>query len=214
MHVQRGDFRIKLSKSQLFFFFFLVNEGMRLVWVPRPVFLLLFLAVVLVLSSLFQSISKQKNLQFSSNPLFVFSLCNIIIFAIIVGDHRPPTEEVDSILPFLSGSAEDATDGVEDDGSNKHCNMDGHVNGSEDVDDQVDESEEEDGEYDSDGYNEDDDDNGSDDEIGWEDTDESDDNLETRVENFIDRVYKGWREERLRDTPCNPLQFLGCINPL
>ncbi|KAL6174568.1 hypothetical protein ACLB2K_051214 [Fragaria x ananassa] len=190
-----------------------VNQGMKLVWVPRPVLLLLFIAIVIVLSSLFQSISNQRNLKFSSNPLFVFSLCNIIILAIIVGDHRPPTEEVESILPFLSSSSEDATDDIEDDGSNKHCNIDDHVNGNDNVDDEVDQSEEEDADYDSDGYDEDDDDNGSNDEIGWGDTDESDDNLETRVEDFIDRVYKGWQEERLRDL-CNPLQFFGYINPL
>lgn len=185
---------------------------MRLVWVPRPAFLLLFLAVVFVLTSLFQSISKQRNLQFTSNPLFVFSLFNIIIFAIIVGDHRPSTEEVGGILPFLYG--EDATDDIEDDDSEKHCNMDGYVNGSKEVDDQDDESEEDEGDYDSDGYYEDDDDNSSNDEIGWGDTDESDDNLEGRVEDFIDRVYKGWQEERLRDSLCNPLQLFGYINPL
>lgn len=173
---------------------------------------MLFLAAVLVLTSLFQSISKQRNLQFSSNPLFVFSLFNIIIFAIIVGDHRPSTEDVGGILPFQCD--EDASDDREDDDSGKHCDMDGYVHGSEEVDDQDDESEEDEGDYDSDGYHEDDDDNGSNDEIGWGDTDESDDNLERRVEDFIDRVYKGWREERLRDSLCNPLQFFGYINPL
>ncbi|XP_050378248.1 uncharacterized protein LOC126795452 [Argentina anserina] len=186
---------------------------MRLVWVPRPVFLL-FLAIVLVLIFLFQSISQQNNLQFSSNPLFVFSICNIIIVAIIIGDHRPSGVEVDSILPFLSGSAEDATYYSKDDGSSKqYCNIAGLVNSSENVDNDVDESEENTN-YDSDGYDEDDDDNGSSDEIGWGNTDESDDNLETRVEDFINRVYKGWQEERLRDSLYSPLQFFGYTNPL
>lgn len=92
--------------------------------------------------------------------------------------------------------------------------MDGYNNGSKEVDDQDDESEEDEGDYDYDGSYEDDDDNSCNDEIGWGDTDESDDNLETRVEDFIDRVYKGWREERLRDSLCNPMQLFGYINPL
>ena len=74
------------------------------------------------------------------------------------------------------------------------------------IDDCVDD-ESEDYSFDSDGYNEDDDDNGSDDEVGWGDMDEHNSNLEKRIEDFIDKVNKGWKEERLRDSLSNPLQF-------
>ncbi|ONI06794.1 hypothetical protein PRUPE_5G081400 [Prunus persica] len=177
---------------------------MRVVGVPGTVFLLLFMAAALVLSSLLQSISKES-LHFSSNPLFVFSLFNIIIVAIIVGSHRSSSGEVDSIIPFLYHQyepEEDADNDVEDTKSDKYLNLDGYENGSDCVDD-----ESEDYSFDSDGYNEDDDDNGSDDEVGWGDMDEHNSNLEKRIEDFIDKVNKGWKEERLRDSLSNPLQF-------
>ncbi|KAM2819226.1 hypothetical protein PS2_037670 [Malus domestica] len=128
---------------------------MRFDGVPTPIFLLLFLASLLVLSYFLQSISR-RNLHFSSNPPFVFLLFNIIIVAIIVGNHRPSSVEADDIISFVYHSYE-----LEEDGA--------------------------------DGYDKDDDDNGSEGEIGWGDMDEYDYNLEKRIEDFIDKVNKGWR---------------------
>lgn len=55
----------------------------------------------------------------------------------------------------------------------------------------------------SDGYDEDDDDDddGSDEEVGWTDEEQDDDNddLNKRIEEFIAKVNKGWREEWLRE---------------
>ncbi|KAM2034984.1 hypothetical protein ACFX16_038135 [Malus domestica] len=142
---------------------------MRFDGVPTPIFLLLFLGSLLVLSYFLQLISR-RNLHFSSNPPFVFLLVNIIIVAIIVGNHRPSSVEADDIISFAYHSYE-----LEEDGA--------------------------------DGYDEDDDDNGSKGEIGWGDMDEYDYNLEKRIEDFIDKVNKGWREERVRDGVSYPLQI-------
>ncbi|TQD81699.1 hypothetical protein C1H46_032751 [Malus baccata] len=149
---------------------------MRFVGVPTPIFLLLFLASLLVLSYFLQSIS-QRNLHFSSNPPFVFLLFNIIIVAIIVGNHRPSFVEVDDIISFVYHSYELEEDGAGDAEDTKN------------------------------GYDEDDDDNGSEGEIGWGDMDEYYYNLEKRIEDFIDKVNKGWREERVRDGVSYPLQI-------
>ncbi|KAB2622549.1 phosphopantothenoylcysteine decarboxylase subunit VHS3 [Pyrus ussuriensis x Pyrus communis] len=181
---------------------------MMFVGVPRPIFLLLFLASALVLSYFLQSISR-RDLQFSSNPLFVFSLFNIIIGAIIVGNHRPSSGEADDAISFVYHSyelEEDGADDSEDAKSDKYSSLEGCDHCRDHVDDN-DDGESEDGDFDFEGYEEDDDDNGSDDEIGWGDMDEYDCNLEKRIEDFIDKVNKGWREERLRDGLSYPLQL-------
>ncbi|KAM2504226.1 hypothetical protein PS1_038166 [Malus domestica] len=167
---------------------------MRFDGVPTPIFLLLFLASLLVLSYFLQSISR-RNLHFSSNPPFVFLLVNIIIVAIIVGNHRPSSVEADDIISFVYHSYE-----LEEDGA-------GYDKCSDHVDDNDGGESESDDHFDSDGYDEDDDDNGSEGEIGWGDMDEYDYNLEKRIEDFIDKVNKGWREERVRDGVSYPLQI-------
>ncbi|XP_009373368.2 secreted acidic protein 1A [Pyrus x bretschneideri] len=181
---------------------------MMFVGVPRPIFLLLFLASALVLSYFLQSISR-RDLQFSSNPLFVFSLFNIIIGAIIVGNYRPSSGEADDAISFVYHSYELEEDGADDSAdakSDKYSSLEGCDHCRDHVDDN-DDGESEDDDFDFEGYEEDDDDSGSDDEIDWGDMDEYDCNLEKRIEDFIDKVNKGWREERLRDGHSYPLQL-------
>ncbi|KAJ9173479.1 hypothetical protein P3X46_016603 [Hevea brasiliensis] len=115
-------------------------------------------------------------LNFSSS-LFFFSMLNTIILAVIVGSYGPSVEEGDGVWYSFQSSY--------DDHSNDSC--------SEDDDDDSKEN------YFSDGYDEDDDDSGGDGEIGWEDDDGVDDNLRRRIEDFISKVNKGWREEWLRE---------------
>ncbi|CAL5432860.1 unnamed protein product [Camellia sinensis] len=96
----------------------------------------------------------------------------------------------------------DVFDELEEEQTNEIHNVYKH----EDYDDD-DENVDYDGDYyDSDGYDEDNDDDGSDDVVGWEDDDEEeeeeeeyDDDLESKVEEFIAKVIKGWKEEQLTE---------------
>ncbi|KAJ8767593.1 hypothetical protein K2173_018151 [Erythroxylum novogranatense] len=145
---------------------------MNLIGRPLLAFLVLSVAATLVL-------------KFSS-PLFIFSLFNAIILFIVLGNHRPSGDEVEEFFQYSSQSsfADDYGDYVKDD------------NGGSDMEDDNEDRSEFDG---SDGYDEDDDDDGSEGEVGWEDDEEPDENLESRIEDFIAKVIKGWREEWLMD---------------
>ncbi|EEF51016.1 conserved hypothetical protein [Ricinus communis] len=150
---------------------------MKLIASPALVFLILSLAATSVL-------------KFSS-PLFVFSLFNTIILAIVVGSYRPSDDEVDGSCYTFQPSYENkeyACDDFKDD------------NGSNYVDDDDDDDHRKEDWF-SDGYDEDDDDSGSDGEIGWEDDDneETDGSFRRRIEDFIAKVNKGWREEWLTE---------------
>lgn len=108
--------------------------------------------------------------------LMIFVL-NSIIFAFLVEGHRPSSDDFDWPSPFLL-----PVDGVEEEHAEDRCNS---IDYSDD--------------YCSDGYDEDDDD-GSHEEVDWGDEQDYDyDDLNKRIEEFIAKVNKGWREEWLRE---------------
>ena len=145
---------------------------------------------ILVLNLWSSNRQQQKPLGFSSSPLLVFSVFNTIIIAILIGNYRPSTEEVEGVMPPFLPQNEGEKDAQDDTGD--------YINGREDENEYEDEDEDE--EYHgSDGYDEDDDDNGSDDETCWQDDEEYDKNLERRIESFIAKVNEEWRKERLRE---------------
>ncbi|KAJ9147792.1 hypothetical protein P3X46_029913 [Hevea brasiliensis] len=157
---------------------------MELIVSPALVFLILSLAATLVLN-------------FSSS-LFLFSMFNTIILAVVFGNCRPSVEEVDGAWYSFQSSYEDGQDSYD------------NIVKDEDNDSDVDDDDDQRENYFSDGYDEDDDDSGSDGEIGWEDDDEEiDDNLQRRIEDFIAKVNKGWREEWLRENHQNQTSKLG-----
>lgn len=161
---------------------------MKFLGIPIPVFLLLFVATILVVNFSSTSIS-QHHIQFSFSPLLLFSLFNIIILAIILGSYRPSADEVNVGYSCFQFPYEVVSKDIHDSHEND--------NNYEDEDDY-------DEYYGSDGYIEDDDDNGSDDEIGWdeeeeEEEEEYDEYLQKRFEDFIVMVKFGWREERLNE---------------
>ncbi|CAK9173140.1 unnamed protein product [Ilex paraguariensis] len=140
---------------------------------------------------------------FSSNGMFVFSVLNILICAILAISFQPSADDIDAFFPFLFvyGVGKDQTEEIHD--ASEGCSSPGSIisyynNGDDDNDEIVDI-------YYLDGYEEDDDDNGSDGEIGWNDDDEKeeeyDENFESRIEEFIAKVINGWREELLMEKP-------------
>ncbi|KAF5474518.1 hypothetical protein F2P56_006411 [Juglans regia] len=151
-----------------------------------PLVLDLCLAAILFLN-LWPSNRQQDKLHgFSSSPLLRFSVFNMIIIVILVGNYRP-SQEVDGawppFLPLNEGLGEEdmkykTWDRIEeeDDNNDEEC-----FGGS-------------------DGYVEDDDDDDtSDDDIFWQEEEEDDDCLNRRIESFIAKVNEQWRKERLRD---------------
>ncbi|KAM3734957.1 hypothetical protein ACB098_10G054000 [Castanea mollissima] len=144
---------------------------------------------ILVLNLWSSNRQQQKSLGFSSSPLLVFSVFNSIIIAILIGNYRPSTEEVEGVMPPFLPQNEEEIDAQDDTGDYINCKED--------------EDEDEDEEYHgSDGYDKDDDDNSSDDEACWQDEEEYDNNLERRIESFIAKVNEEWRKERLREISC------------
>ncbi|KAG7956806.1 hypothetical protein I3843_11G142000 [Carya illinoinensis] len=122
---------------------------------------------------------------FSSSPLLLFSVFNITIIAILVGNYRP-SQKVDGAWPLFFPLNEGEEDMKYETG--------------DDVEDQEEEDEDEEECFGaSDGYVEDDDDDTSDDDIFWQDEEEDDDCLNRRIESFIAKVNEEWRKERLRD---------------
>lgn len=165
---------------------------MRLARLPVVAQLLCIVVVLIILSTLWPSLSKQSlSFRFVSEPvLFVFPVFNIIVLAVVARSRWLSAEEVwrvSNISNFLACTPPDEL------GNDKHDETP-----SEDSDTSKDSSSEE--EYD------DDDENGSglqcldqDHELGG--------SLEKRIEDFINKVNKGWREERLKENLYNDLQF-------
>lgn len=114
----------------------------------------------------------------------------------------PHVDEFDEFLPFLKVERED------NDNSEKVSEHDAHYyyesstyDEVDDGDDYDEDSNDDGNNYDSneDGYDEDNDDDDEDNDYGWsdEDDEEFDDNLESRINEFIAKVINGWREESL-----------------
>lgn len=146
---------------------------------------------ILVLNLWPSNRQQQKPLGFSSSPLLVFSVFNTIIIAILIGNYRPSTEEVEGVMPPFLPQNEEEIDAQDDTGDYINCKED--ENEDEDEDEVY---------HGSDGYDKDDDDNSSDDESCWQDEEEYDNNLERRIESFIAKVNEEWRKERLREISC------------
>ncbi|KAG4378948.1 hypothetical protein AAZX31_17G131800 [Glycine max] len=119
----------------------------------------------------------------SSTSLLVFFVINTIIFSILVGSRKSSLAEVDMASPLLPSFFEVA--GEAQGGFLENATYD-----------KVDES--------NDGYhkslfNIEDESVDNVDEITTQEQEESDDNLKTRIESFIVKVYKGWIEESYWD---------------
>lgn len=165
---------------------------MRLVRLPKAViFLCMLLLVLIIFNNLWPSVSR-RSFQFVSEPLFVFPVFNIIVLAIVARSRWSSAEELERLLltNFLSCPPpyELRTNDQHDEtrSENSDTSKDSEHSDGGDGDD----------EYDS----------------GWQGMDEDeyeyDGNLEKRIEDFINKVNRGWREERLRDNLSNQFQFV------
>lgn len=171
---------------------------MKFVLVPILASALIFVAVLLLISLTTSKLKRTNLVDPSSTSLFVFLALNFIVLAILLGSHSHTDHAVERRLSF-SFDEEVRVDDPADEDENEV-----HTDDSEDEDDGRSNDD-----VTSDGYEEDDDDSGSNGEIGWsndEDGDEAfekdedgDINLEKRSEDFIARVTKGWREERMNE---------------
>lgn len=153
-------------------------------------FLILCVASMLFLSLRSSpSILECENLLGSSfSVVLMVFVFNTMIFAFLVKGYMPSYEEFDNFdwsLPFQL-----MVDGMKEEHEEYRCN---NIDTGDDDDN-------DDYCYPcSDGYNEDDDDDSSDEEVGWADEEQDDDDLDKRIEEFIAKVNKGWREEWLRE---------------
>lgn len=159
---------------------------MRLVRLQELVlFLCVVLILILILNSFLPSSSPQT-FRFVFHPIFVFSVFNIIIFAIVVGSQHSSAEEVDRVLNYLCPPYEpenDKHDETQEENADTFISSEGNNDEADDDDD---------------------DENGR----GWHMEDEYDVNLEKKIEDFIDKVNERWREEKLTDNLSNQLQVV------
>ncbi|CAL5359935.1 unnamed protein product [Camellia sinensis] len=86
---------------------------------------------------------------------------------------------------------EDTDNTYEEQSSSNNYNNDNYDNDDDKNDDEY--------YHGSDGYNGENDDDGSDGVVGWDDDEEFDNDLESRIEGFIAKVIKGWKEELSRE---------------
>lgn len=136
------------------------------------------------LGSTYELIMKAK-----SSPVFMFCICNLIVVTVLPGSLRPSDGEFDSFVSLLLAE---------------------HVKEEEKGEEMVEEEEEEEEEdfHGYDGYDEDNDDNGSED-VDTDSEDEGGDDLNRKIEEFIAKINREWREERLREK----LIYIGAIQP-
>lgn len=154
---------------------------MRLFRLQAVLFLCVVLILILIVNSFWPSSSLQT-FGFVFDPLFAFSMFNIIIFAIVVGSQHSSAEEVERVCTYLCPPYEPEGD--------KHAD-------TQDNSDKLNSSE---------GNNDEDDDKTG---RGRQDMeDEYDVSLERKIEDFIDKVNRRWREEKLMDNLSNQLQFV------
>ncbi|KAI3453616.1 hypothetical protein Pfo_010279, partial [Paulownia fortunei] len=121
---------------------------------------------------------------FSCSPIFVFPVFNIIVCAILVKCDSRSAEDFDGLMALFGFVYEDGeketeerwrdemSSDSEDDADAYFCDSDGYESEIEWTDD-----------------NDDDEDD--------DEKEEYDENLETRIEEFIAKVIRGWREELL-----------------
>lgn len=163
---------------------------MKLVLVPVLSFFIA-ISVAFLLVGL-RSASDRRSFPDSSlfSPLSVFLVFNVIVVAVLLASHMPGAYEGGLfVLPLDEEEGCCGDSGKYKPRSDGDGDGDGYGCGGADRD------------IDSDGNNEDGNDSGSKDNTGWEDEEEQegDDNLEKRIEDFIDKVVKGWREEMMKE---------------
>lgn len=125
-----------------------------------------------------------------TSRVFAFIVFNIVVCSILVISDRPSTEAYNDFMPFQDFDDEADKEQMEEKINDDNCNQ-SSSECSSDSDDYMyyfspDGCEEED----------DDDDYGStsNDEFGWDNDDEEyDDDLESRIEEFIAKVINGWK---------------------
>ncbi|GKU95440.1 hypothetical protein SLEP1_g8802 [Rubroshorea leprosula] len=151
-----------------------VLYSITLVWRPVLAILVVSIAAILVL------ILNNHGFSFS-HPLIIFSVFNTIIVASIVGSDKSPVHETERDMPFFSNlhEVEGAYDPIIEE------------NHKEEEEAEEEKEEEEAEVCISNGYHKDDHDNGGDD-----DGDGYDENLERKVEAFINKVTEEWRKEK------------------
>ncbi|GKV38149.1 hypothetical protein SLEP1_g46091 [Rubroshorea leprosula] len=135
------------------------------------------------------SFSQHRNRELSLSPRLLFLVFNTLIVVLIIGSHKSAVNEDGKGMPFscffygVGSVYDDANTILEENYEEEDDEDEGDGDGCA-----------------SDGYYEDDDDNGRDDDDNddWDDyTNEYDENLARRIEDFIAKVNEGWREERL-----------------
>lgn len=123
--------------------------------------------------------------EFSSSPIFVFSVFNIIICAIIVKCESKSAQDFDGLMAFFGLVYEEETEEITYEMySDSDDDADAHFHNSDGYDSEIEWTEGSGGDEDEDDDNE---------------KKEYDENLESRIEEFIAKVIKGWREEILME---------------
>jgi hypothetical protein len=148
-----------------------------------------------------------------SSAVFLHLLLNILIWVIVLWSYKPSKDELDGLwlpkpslceYPYVKKKGENQSNG----NAESSCEVAGDTyskskseNHRNEKDRDNDNGKDNDEKHScSDGCNEDDYNNGSASVIGCQDVaEEFDDNLEKRIEDFIAKVNKGWREEMLRE---------------
>ncbi|XP_012833602.1 PREDICTED: phosphopantothenoylcysteine decarboxylase subunit VHS3-like [Erythranthe guttata] len=163
----------------------------------------IFVFFVTLLIVLCFSIASYGNLNgFFCSRTFIFSVCNTIICAILVESGNKSAEDLDGLMTLLGFRVYEEGEDEEEEENEEIA--DGWIDDDDDDnddDDADDDDDDDDDSYDgSDGYD-------SDIELSSdEDDDDSDsdsDNLESRIEEFIAKMSKMWREELMMEKSTN-----------
>ncbi|KAL7111517.1 hypothetical protein ACP275_05G094000 [Erythranthe tilingii] len=162
--------------------------------------------VTLFIVLCFSSISPYGNLDgFFCSRIFVFSVCNTIICAILVESGNKSAEDLDGLMTLLGFRVYEEGEDEEEEEENEEI-TDGWIDDDDDDNDDDDDDDDDDSYDGSDGYDSDielssdENDNNSDSDS---DSDSDYDNLESRIEEFIAKMSKMWREELMMEKSTN-----------
>ncbi|EOA22055.1 hypothetical protein CARUB_v10002595mg [Capsella rubella] len=142
----------------------------------------------------------------TSNSLLMFCFCNLIIVIIFTGSSKPGSMDSQEDSSFDNPVSYDTCYNVSDDHDDEVMTISAVVPSAQDellIDDfSSDEEEEEDREsihcYAAESDNEDEDDEDDENKEAEVEEEEGDDDLRTRVEEFIAKINNEWRHEKLR----------------
>ncbi|CAK9321661.1 unnamed protein product [Citrullus colocynthis] len=176
--------------------------GMRIMVGLAPILVVVILWVTSKSSQFFQS----SNL--FGSPHFIFSIFNSIILLITVRNHDEPQpheqfEIMELILqlslyhkPYQDIEFSAREDTREDDDENAEY---GNRNDQKDQDDSDEDEIEQWNEKEDEDHEDNERDDDEDEVEEWDEKEEEEEELEKRIEEFIAKVNKRWREEKLRD---------------